>query len=240
MKKRLLLLVFLFLLVSFSKIAVANDVYLEYKLTGVSGKTIISKIYVKNREFRSETSMDFSGRQMVSTSLMLKSHPQIIITYNSMSKFYTEVKKPKNAVNSDFTIKVIGNEKVGKYNCTHVIMTSQNKSFDAWYTKELPSLSLPFGDNDALSNQKAIALLKSKGITGMVIKTAFLKPGSTTSYLTMELVKYEQKTLSTSLFTIPSGYKKSTANIDTEKMKNMTPAQQKEMIMKIMKEQRKH
>lgn len=230
----------LFFLLTLSNTVNAADVYAEYEITGMGAKSIISKMYSKNGNIRTDVNMDIAGRQITSTSLMLKSNPGVIMIFNSINKTYTETKTSKDATIKDFSIKVIGTEKVRKYNCSHVKMISEGKSWDIWYTKDLPSINFPINGNNAMGSERLTAELKSKGVSGMPVKIAFLKPGTSSLSVTMLLAKYEPKTLNSALFVIPTGYKKNSVNFDADKMKNMTNEQKKEMIMKMMKEQMKH
>lgn len=239
MKTSILFLANLLVLSFFANTAFAGDIYAEYKMTGMGNKPILTKMYSKNGDLRTEANIDMGGQKMTTTSLMLKSKPNVTLVFNSLNKTYTEVKNTSNATIKDFDIKVIGNEKVGNYNCTHVKMSSNGQSWDMWYTKDLPAISFPMSGQDAVATKKMIEQLKSKGITGMPVKIAFVKSGTTTATMTMLLSKFEQKTLDASLFKIPAGYTKSSVSFDAEKMKTMTAEQKKEMIMKMMKEQMK-
>lgn len=239
MKTSILLLASLLFLSFFANTTFAGDIYAEYKMTGVGTKPIISKIYSKNGDFRTEANVEMGGQKMTTTTLVLKSKPNVTLVFNSMSKTYTETKNASGVAVKNFDIKVIGTEKVGNYTCTHVKMSSNGQSWDMWYAKDLPAINFPLSGQDAAATQKMIAQLKSKGITGMPVKITFAKPGSTTAAVTMLLSKFEQKSLNAALFTIPAGYKKSSVSFDAEKMKTMTPQQRKEMMMKMMKEQMK-
>ena len=74
-------------------------------------------------------------------------------------------------------------------------MTSENKSWEMWNTKDLPNFNFPIENENEASNRKIADLLKTKNVDGVLVKLAFLKPGTTTATTTMELVKYEVKSL---------------------------------------------
>ncbi|MBP9933780.1 MAG: DUF4412 domain-containing protein [Chitinophagaceae bacterium] len=235
--KSFLLLSLSFILLSIHSFA--GDVYAVYNIKGIGEKITESKMYFKNGDMRTEVAMNISGKEMTSTTLNLKSNPGVSIVYNSFSKTYTEVKHDKNSSKSDIiSVSVIGDEKVGAYNCKHIRMKLDTTSWDMWVTKDLPFIDYPFDKNDEAANKKIVALLKSKSADGVPVKIAFLKPGTTTQSMTIELVKYESKNLDSSLFQIPAGYSKSSASMDPEKIKNMSPEEKKEFIMKMMEEQR--
>ena len=240
MKTSFLHLSNLFIILSFSSGLFAADIYSEYKMTGINATPIISKMFSKNGNIRTEMTMNMGGQQITNTTLMLKNNPNVLMAFNSLTKTYTETKIASNTTAKNIVIKVLGNEKVGIYNCTRVKMTSDGKSWEMWYTKDLPSFNFPVSGNSELSSQKLINELKNKGISGMLVKVLFQMPGSKSQSVTMQLIKYEAKTLANSLFAIPAGYKKNTLNFDPEKMKNMSAEQKKEMIMKMMKEQSKN
>jgi hypothetical protein len=239
MKTSILFLANLLFLSFFASTSFAGDIYAEYKMTGVGGKPITTKMYSKNGDLRTEANVEMGGQKMTTTTLMLKSKPNVTLVFNYMSKTYTETKNASGVAVKNFDIKVIGSEKVGNYNCTHVKMSANGQSWDMWYAKDLPAINFPLSGQDAAATQKMIAQLKNKGITGMPVKITFAQPGNTSAAVTMLLSKFEQKNLSASLFTIPAGYKKNSMSFDAEKMKTMSPQQRKEMVMKMMKEQMK-
>ena len=231
----------LFLLLLLSSGLFAADIYAEYKMTGINATPMISKMYSKNGNIRTEMTMNMGGQLITTTTLMLKSNPTNVMIFNSITKTYTETKIASTTTAAKkISIKVMGNEKVGVYNCTRVRMTSEGKSWDIWYTKDLPMINFPVSGNNELSSQKLIQELKSKGITGMLAKVVFQIPESKSKTVTMQVVKFEDKTLANSLFNIPVGYKKTSMSFDPEKMKTMSTEQKKEMIMKMMKEQSKN
>jgi hypothetical protein len=103
---------------------------------------------------------------------------------------------------------------------------------DMWTTKDISGYenmlaywkSSISGGNDQMYTE-----LKKAGAEGFVVKMQI--PGS----MTMELVKYDAKPVSASVFTIPAGYKKGTS-MDPEKMKNMTPAERRKAMEEMMKQ----
>lgn len=239
MKKSLLLLAALILSSIFANYTFAADVYAEYKITSMGKKPILTKMYGKDGDFRTEIESNLTSSKINTTTLMLKSKPDVILILNPLNKTFIETKKPSITTAKTPDIKVIGNEKIGNYNCIKVKMTSEGKTWNIWYSKDLPAMNLPVTGNNELVNQKIISQLKSKGVSGMPVKFVLFKPNTTTIIMTMLLTKYEQKTFAPSLFTIPAGYKKSGVTLDAEKMKNMTAKERKEMIMKMMKAQPK-
>ncbi len=231
MKQYLLLLLLSALFINL----LAGDTYAEYKMTRGENQISISKIYLKDGNRRTETNLHTGTKEYTTTTLNLTSNPDVSLVFNSLSKTYTEVKKesPKTDTNN-YTLTVIGNEKIGTYNCEHVRMTSNNNSWDMWLTKDIANFD--FSPNNDAVTSKMKTLMKSKSIEGFPVKMAFLKPGTTIVTMTMELIKYESTTLADSLFTIPEGYTKNTVTLDPEKMKTMGDKEKLELIKKMMEQ----
>jgi hypothetical protein len=225
------------ILLAHASTLLAGDVFAEYKMTGIGDKISTSRMYMKNGDLRTESIMKFGDNEMTSVTLNLKSNPAFTINFNSRSKTYTEVRKNNESTKANnLSVSVLGKEKIGAYACVHVRMTSDSSSWDMWVTKDLPAFNFPINNSNEAEDRKMRELLKSKSADGVPVKMAFLKPGTNTPTLTMELVKYENKTLDPSLFEIPKGYKKSNAQFDPEKMKSMSPEEKREMIKKMMEE----
>ena len=90
MKAPLFFLTSLFYLLVFSSVANSADIYAEYQMTGTTSAPIISKMYGKNGNLRTETSINMGGRQMTTTTLMLKNNINVAYVFNSLTTTYTE------------------------------------------------------------------------------------------------------------------------------------------------------
>jgi hypothetical protein len=233
MRIKSLIAILLFCLVV--KSATAQDIYAHYTTKDPKGRAIDTKMYAKNGDARMELIIDMAGMKMTTASLVLKKNPNEIIILNSLAKSYTNKAKPKKKPSTkNYTITVIGKEKIGAYNCTHVRVKSDDKLYDTWFTKDLPTLNLPIENNQANVDKLLTDKLGLQGISGLMVKTVYFNPGSTVPKLTMKLIKYETKPLSTALFTIPSDYKESKGN----PYQNLSPEKKNEM-MKLLMEQLK-
>jgi hypothetical protein len=227
----------LFFFLIYSVELFAGDAYAEYKMKSAGNRVTTSAMYFKNGDLRTEVKMDIAGKEMTAVTLNLKSNPEYTLSYNSHSKTYTELKKNNSSDKTGkVSITVIGSEKIGAYNCKHVRMTSDTNSWDMWVTKDLPAFDFPLQKDDDVANRKMMELLKSKSADGVPVKIEFKKPNAITPGITMELVKFESKSLDASLFKIPDGYTKSTVQFDAEKMKSMSPEEKRQMIKKMMEE----
>lgn len=232
MKKNLPLII-LFLICFVTRSAFAEDIYLYYSTKDPNGRTIDTKAYTKNGDARMEIIINMNGIKMTSASLILKKNPNELITLDARTKTYTKRAKPKKKPTlENYTITVIGKEKVGDYNCTHVHVKSSNKSFDMWLTKDLPTFTPPIENSQANISKKLSDELARKGILGMMVKSVYFNPGANVPKLTMELVKYEIKPLDALLFKIPSDYKESKGN----PYSNLSPEKRKEMMQEMMEQ----
>jgi hypothetical protein len=236
MKRNLAFLVALFLVFTFSISAIAGDIYVEYAMKDPNGRAVYTNIYLKNGDTRMDLSIDMNGMKINTTSLVLKNNPNEIIIFNSLTKSYTKTAKPQRKPSvENYTITVVGKEKVGMYNCTRVRIKGKDKSYDMWYTKDLPSLKLPIENSQTTIDKKLADELEGKGVSGMMVKTVYFNSGTTTPKLTMELKKYETKPLNASLFKIPSDYTESKGN----PYKNMSPAKKNELMKQMMEQFKK-
>lgn len=236
MKRNLIFILSLFLICVFSKSAVAEDLYIEYSTKDKNGRAINTKIYLKQGDARMDLYIDMSGMKVTTSSLVLKKNPNEVIIFNSLTKSYTKTAKPKRKeVITNYTLTIIGKEKVGKYNCTRVRVKSKDKSWDIWSTKDLPAFKLPIENNQTSMDKNLADELEKKGISGLMVKTVFFNPGTTAPRLTMELKKYETKPLNASLFKIPSDYTESKGN----PYQNISPEKKNELMKQMMEQLKK-
>lgn len=229
--RNLILFGTLFLVCICSKSATAEDIYIYFSTKDSKGRAIDTKVYAKNGDARMEIGIDMAGMKMTTASLVLKKNPNEMIILNSLTKSYIKRVKPKKKPSvKNYTLTVLGKEKVGPYNCTRVRVKSDDKLYDVWCTKELPLLHTPIENNQATIDNQLTAELESKGVSGMMVKTVYFNPGTTVPKLTMQLIKYETKPLSASLFKIPADYKEGNSN----DYKNMSPAKKNELMKQMM------
>ncbi len=231
MKQLLILGLSLFLTLG----VMAQQGTLEYKMTmsrgQENGMVSTSKMMFSGSKIRVETNMAIAGTKIKQAMLMLPEKPNVMTMLDENAKTYREVSTGQKTMDK-VTLKVVGKEKIQNFNCTHVIVTVQNRPMDMWTTKDISGYenmlaywkSSISGGNDQMYTE-----LKKAGAEGFVVKMQI--PGS----MTMELVKYDAKPVSTSVFAIPAGYKKG-ASVDPEKMKNMTPAERRKAMEEMMKQ----
>lgn len=221
--------------------AQAQQGTIDYKMT-MSGRgqssVSTSKMQFSAGKVRMETNLAMQGMSHKQVMLMLPDKPNTMIMLNEASKTYTEVNTnsaSKDANLGKVTVKVIGKEKMQNLNCTHIVVTMSNRPMDMWTTKDIAGYegmmgywkSSMSGGNDQMYNE-----LKKAGAEGFVVKTELKNPEGG---MTMELVKYDTKSVPASVFSIPSDYKKG-VSFDPEKIKNMSPAERSKAMQEMMKQ----
>jgi len=213
--------------------AFAQDMYLEYKLSGPANGT--SKMYTSTAGVRVEAEMQLPQMgSMKSVTLMPASKPGTVITFTDKAKTYTEIKTQSNAAETaKYEVKVVGKEKIGAYNCVHSTVSLNGKpAMEMWTSKEIPgyeTLLKQTKANSPIGTESMYRQLESKGASGMMVKMTVGTGGMTT-----ELVKAEKRSNPASLFAVPAGYTKS--EFDPAQMQNMTPAQRQKMMQEMMKQ----
>ncbi|MCW3084449.1 MAG: hypothetical protein JWP12_1815 [Bacteroidetes bacterium] len=241
------------LLVFFAGSIIAqNGAQIEYKLTSAD-KNIngTMKIYFSGQNTRTEMSM--MAPQMpggISKISIIKSDkPSTIYSLDQKSKTYTTAEtKPATAAptdNTPVTVKVIGKEKVGKYNCTHAQVTRGKETSDYWTTTEIADFDKyrkADSKNKFMGNDGTQAALAKNGADGFIVKS--VTKDQRGMEMTMELVSFEKKDIAASLFEIPADYKLAAAGtgaptapaIDAAKLQNMTPEERAKYVEELKKQ----
>lgn len=213
--------------------ALAQDLYLEYKLTGPVNGT--SKMYTSAAGMRVEADMTVPRMGAVkNVTLVRADRPNVMITYTDKAKTYQEIDTKSAGVETvKYAVKVVGKERVGAYNATHVALSANGKpAMDVWTTRDLPGyenlikLTKTLG---SMGSENLYRQLEASGAGGMMVK---MKPASGNG-MTMELTKAERRTNPASLFAVPAGYTKS--SFDPAKLQKMSPAERQKAMQEMMK-----
>jgi Domain of unknown function (DUF4412) len=222
--------------------ALAQQGTLKYKMTGVGPKPTKTTLYFADGNFRAESEIplpDNPKKKMTQVVLFRKDKPNTMVVLNDKAQTYTETATKKMTNSLKTTVKVIGPEKIKKYNCTHSILTvtTGGKSFqtDYWTTRDIAGYEqlTAFWRNNVGMND-AYETLRESGADGMTVKMTTNRGGKA---ITMELDDYSKRKVAAKLFEIPSGYKKG-ASFDPSELQKMTPAQRKEFVEGMMKQQK--
>lgn len=204
---------FIILTIIFSKNAFAQDMYLEYKMSGIRpGMETTSKMYVSSSAgVRTEADMEMPKMGKMSTVTIMPKGKNTVYTYNSMSKSYYETSTTADPnMAADMKFELVGKEKVGPYNCTHIKMLLGNKlASDMWITKDIPGYEVMetlTKSTSMFGNSKLYNQIKAAGADGLTVKMV-LHLGSGKD-MTTQLVKAEKHANPASMFVVPAGYTK--------------------------------
>lgn len=139
---------------------------------------------------------DFAANRVITL------HPdmKIAVTTQFTTLMYEKLMKKTPA---DYTIKLVGSEKVGNYSCQHFHFVDKKsmKDLNIWITQDLGNANLIICPFFLYYEPGTIAaqVIQAAGGSGVVVK-ATLGP------LTINLVGYTKRTPPNSLFQTPSGY----------------------------------
>ena len=108
-----------------------------------------------------------------------------------------------------YAIKVLGQEKLLGYPCTHLALTRTHELVDAWITQDLPEayavLKKLQEANPQYGDLSIFQALEGAGKSGLPLKYIVVRDGQR---VTMEIKRTERKALPAALFTVPADYKK--------------------------------
>ncbi|MCO5247445.1 MAG: DUF4412 domain-containing protein [Chitinophagales bacterium] len=163
---------------------------------------------------RAETNMNipFLGSVSTSTITLFDSLDEVILL-NEKDKSYSII-SAKDAEDKDFlkdyTVTVVGTEKLLGLNCTHVKVSNkkEKQSFEIWTSKDIPGyekMNEIYGKNSQMGNDVMWQALKDKGADGFMVKLYFNTKDATS---VMQLKDVQKTNVPNNLLEIPSDYKK--------------------------------
>lgn len=225
---------------SFSKFVKSQDsFYMEYVMTignEKDGMKSTNKTWHSGSGSRIESEMNIPGFGLKKTIMIMpKSNPDVIYTIDEAKKSYTEMIKPaESKENDDYTVEIIGQEKVGNYNCTHARIKTKDQVFEIWITKDIVGYKELYNMAMLQNAAKGLgkALQSNEQLMGVMVK---MKSTEKKGAFTMELVKFEKGNFPVTMFEIPAGYTKG-ASFDPSKMQNMSQEERQKMLEEMMKQ----
>jgi hypothetical protein len=203
----------------------------------VNGTT---KSYTLNGNTRSEANIVIGTmpNPMNTVSLTMQGNPGIVYTLDEQHKTYSEMSVAgRDKENEDYEVTVLGKEKAGVYNATHVKVMDKRtqKVTEMWLSKDIPNYaSFASVKTKYLGGEKLFAQLKDKGADGYAVR--ILMNDERTGQIELALVKAERRNIDESMLSL-DGYTKGTSaapgkpgGIDPEQIKNMTPEERQKFI----------
>ena len=241
----------------------------DYKISGGAVKGT-GKVYFTKTGYRVEWNMDVSGdaarrggrgpREMKMTMFGKLSEPDVVYTVNDDTKTWSswntkDAQEEAAKSKTKYTVERLGADKVGGFACQNArIKSSTGSEMEVCVTKDLAA---PAGWLSSMNRRQGgggawWAAMREAGVDGFPVRWVTKGEGRTGETTTMEMTKFERKSVPASMFEVPAGYQKSdtmSVGMSPEQkkemddaFKNMTPEQKKQMeeAMKNMTpEQRK-
>lgn len=214
--------------------AFAQDMYLEYKLTGPMTGT--SRMYTSAAGLRVEADMTLPQVGPVKNVTIVRAdRPNTLITYTDKTKTYQEINTKTAGVETvTYDVKITGKERIGGYNATRATLSANGKpAMEVWTSRDIPGyenlvkLTKSLG---SMGSENLYRQLETSGAGGMVVK---MKPAGGNG-LTMELTRAERRSNPASLLAIPPGYTKS--SFDPAQLQKMSPAERQKAMQELMKQ----
>ncbi|HRY28633.1 MAG TPA: DUF4412 domain-containing protein [Elusimicrobiota bacterium] len=221
--------------------------------TSGNGTILVSKSGVRN-----ELNMQTPQKPVRMTSLLTAKNPATLYVINDEKKTYSEMDLDKTrraaekAERASYKVKRLPDETLLGYRCAHVFIAGSGGESELWTSREIMDYDtfarMNAGKDRGPADGAYGKALKEAGADGFPLKSIHRagKEGVTV----VEVVRVEKKPISPAMFEVPAGYQKTgllgagpaatsmppdAMKRMEEQMKNM-PAEQREMIEKMMKQ----
>lgn len=205
---------FLFILsiIFIAQFSFGQDMYLEYSMTGMQkGMESTNKMYLSSASgLRMDMEMSMPKMGKMTTVTIIPKGKTTSISYNTMTKTYFETStSAKEMKDADMKFELVGKEKIGPYNCTHIKMLIGKKvASDLWTTKDIPGYEVMETLTKSTSNfvsNKIYNQFKAAGADGLTVKMV-MHLGD--KEMVTQLVKAEKRNNPASMYIVPAGYTK--------------------------------
>jgi hypothetical protein len=234
-------------------------------MTGEKGKSVPStgRVYVTKNAYRTEWETQFDAstrapkageeaavpRRFKMTMFGKVAEPDKLYMINDENKTYSvmDLKKIREEARSvskeTYTVQKLGTDTVAGVSCQKGLVTSSSgNEFEVCVSKDWRMSGEWLAGMQRNRNAGSwLAALRENGLEGFPIRWVMRRRGSPEPVVVMELTHAEKKSLPSSLFEVPSGYKESSSGVggltpEQEKMmrdarakalENMTPEQRK-------------
>ena len=196
-----------------------SDLFIAYQVQASSEQAagfvmnIDIEMYVKPDKgslTKTQMNIPMMGEMKMST-ISSVDDPQSVIMVNEAQKTYAVIQEDdedKKAM-KDYTVTVVGKEKVLGLNCTHLQISSKKDKnvIDLWTTQDISDygkLIDLYARNDQMGGNEMWQTLRAKDADGLLVKLSMNAQGAQSL---MQIKKIERTTVSSDLLQVPSGYK---------------------------------
>jgi hypothetical protein len=165
------------------------------------------------------------------------SEPDRTYIINDERKTYTvqmidqkrEDSKSPNGSDKKWTVKKLGRDTVGGYSCEKALLTSEDSSRETEAciaTDLVPSTAWLRAFNRREEQASPLQALKDSGLWGFPVRWIFREKGAREAESSIELVRFEKKSVPGSVFEIPADYRKVDSMMEAM---SMTPEQERQV-----------
>jgi len=206
-----------------------GKVYLSKAAVRVEWETDLREVAKDRKESGKSSGMPEQFRMVMIQKLAEPDHIYIV---NDVRKTYavetTGTKREKTTPERTWKVQRLGRDTVAGFSCEKALLTAQDgDQTEVCITSELsPSSAWLTAWNRREEQASPLKALKDAGLSGFPVRWIFRHKGSKDTSSSVELVRFDRKSVSASFFEIPPGYRKVDSAMETYAM---TPEQEKAM-----------
>jgi uncharacterized protein DUF4412 len=225
-------------------------VYMSKSAVRVEWETDLREVAKERKDSGKASGMPEQFKMVMIQKL---AQPDRIYIVNDGRKTYaveaTGTRRAKPGPERTWKVQRLGRDTVAGFACEKALLTAQDgDQTEVCITAELmPSTAWLTAWNRREEQATPLKALKDAGLSGFPVRWIFRHQGSKDTSSSVELVRFDRKSVSASLFEIPAGYRKVDSMMETMAM---TPEQEKAMqearkrmqeaLDRMTPEQRKH
>lgn len=243
--------IFGFLLLTGSLMAQPQGTNISYTVNSDKGANGTMQVFYQKGNSRMEIELKVTGAPIGPvkvTTIVQSEKPNTTLQVYESSKTYTEIVAPegndKKEDTKEYVVTVLGKEKIGTYNCTHVKVAADKASYEMWLTKDLtPTAEFYHSNNKYVGNEKMQKSLAAKQADGFPVKTIYSDVAGRDGAVTLTLTKFEKMNVPADKFQVPAGYTKATtAGVSPvgmpgqSELMNMSPEEREKLIEQMKKQ----
>jgi hypothetical protein len=201
-------------LLACSALSAQTGALIKYKLSSSMGTTGSIVIYYSDGNTRTETAMvipQMPNGGFNRVGIIQKSKPTTVITLDDKAKTYSErdFKEKAEATDTGVTVKILGNEKIGTYNCVHSQVTQNGHVSEFWTTKDIPEYEKYASAHKGsryMGRGNTSEAMKKAGAEGFLVKT--FSKDARSGETSLELESFQKQDVPADKFVVPADYTK--------------------------------
>jgi Domain of unknown function (DUF4412) len=128
-------------------------------------------------------------------------------TFSSINLAEAGKRADDDKAKAKYKVKILGQEKILGFVCSHLTLTREGELIDAWITQEMPDVYVVLKKlqeaNPQIGEPGLFRALEETGNAGLPMRCIVVRDGQR---VTTEVKKVDRRTLAASLFAIPKDY----------------------------------